>query len=132
MIAPRPAGAIQSESHAVQGFEPDRGIGLQDLPEPGDVDVHAPSDEIPGFAPHQAADEVALRGPAFALHQQLEDVALLSGEPLFASGLAFAAVLLIAGSTVYAKRDAGRFDPVQLTAFQVLLVLHGASEHRRQ
>ena len=70
----------------MQGFEPDRGVGLQDLPEPGDVHVHAPSNEIAGFAPYEAADEVALRGPAFPLHQQLEDVALLAGEPLFALG----------------------------------------------
>lgn len=43
------------------------------------------------------------------------------GQPLLGSVLAMAAVLLIAGSGVYAKRDAGRYDPAQLTALQMVV-----------
>jgi drug/metabolite transporter (DMT)-like permease len=43
------------------------------------------------------------------------------GEPLLGSLLALGAVLCIAGSAVYARRDAGRYDPIQLTALQMLI-----------
>ncbi|MDJ0924711.1 MAG: DMT family transporter [Acidimicrobiia bacterium] len=41
------------------------------------------------------------------------------GEPLLGSVLALGAVLCIAGSAVYARRDAGRYDPTELTAWQM-------------
>jgi drug/metabolite transporter (DMT)-like permease len=44
-----------------------------------------------------------------------------AGEPLLGAVLAMGAVALIAGSSVYAKRDAGRYDPIQLTAIQMVI-----------
>jgi drug/metabolite transporter (DMT)-like permease len=43
------------------------------------------------------------------------------GQPLLGSLLAFGAVICIAGSAVYARRDAGRYDPIQLTALQMAI-----------
>jgi drug/metabolite transporter (DMT)-like permease len=43
------------------------------------------------------------------------------GEPVLSSLLALGAVLCIAGSAVYARRDAGRYDPIQLTALQMVI-----------
>jgi drug/metabolite transporter (DMT)-like permease len=43
------------------------------------------------------------------------------GQPVLGSMLALAAVILIAGSAVYARRDAGHYEAIQLTALQLII-----------
>ena len=45
----------------------------------------------------------------------------VGGAPVVASVLTLVAVLAIVASTIYAKRDAGAYDPTQLTALQMAI-----------
>jgi drug/metabolite transporter (DMT)-like permease len=75
------------------------------------------------FAPSLVTGFLVALGGVAVLIASGDSGLAVGGEPVLAATLALLAVFLIAASSVYAKRDAERYDPAQLTAFQTVVAL---------